>query len=237
MQSGPYLASLEKGKHTVHFRISVDSTNTSAAALVRLDVRENKGGAVLAHRDVAWNQFAAAGETEDFALAFANDAPGAPLEFRVFWNNASPAPALTLSDVSVDGFFNWTAANLDHDVGQLDGMNTWCADPARNRASGFLARGADLRGLSAGPHSATFELKVDNFNWDNSKVATMSVVDADTGNAVISRDMARSDFSTILYQSVVLKFNAVAGQRYDFRTFWHYAPRAPRLTERSVIVN
>ncbi len=236
MQSGPYLESLPKGIHTVHFRMTVDATNSSSVKLARLDVRENNSGTVLASRDVPWNQFIAAGEAHDFGLTFTNQAPGDPLEFRVFWNNASHAPALTLADVTVDGARNWTAVNLTHDVGQLDGMNSWCADPVRNHVSGFLSEGVNTSEISAGSHTATFELKVDNFNWDNSKVATVSVVDAGTGQVLVSRDVARGDFPNILYQNVVLKFDAAPGRRYDFRTFWHYAPQAPRLTQRSVIV-
>jgi hypothetical protein len=79
-------------------------------------------------------------------------------------------------------------------------------------------------------------LKVDNFNWDRSIVATVSVVEADTGEIRAMREVARNDFSTILYQSVVLKFTALSGRRYDFRTYWHYAPQAPRLTQRSIVV-
>jgi hypothetical protein len=235
MQSGPYLVSLPAGAHTVHFRMSVDAISPSATNLVCVDVRENAGGAVLAKRDVAWNWFAAAGESQDIALAFTNHRSG-PLEFRVFWNHAPGAPALTLSDVTVGGSHSWTAANLGHDLGQLDGLNAWCADPVRNRSSGFLTKGAIVRGLSKGAHAAVFELKVDNFNRDKSKVATVSVVDADTGETVAARDLARNAFSTTLYHNAVLNFKAGAGRRYEFRTFWHSAPHAPRLTQRSVIV-
>jgi hypothetical protein len=202
---------------------------------VRLDVRGGTNGVVLATREVAWNEFRAPGESQSFGLTFTN-AAGDPLEFRVFWNNVSNASALTLADVTVDEARAWTAANLAHEIGQLDGMNAWCADPVRNRASGFMTRGVNTRELPAGTHSATFELKVDNFNWDNATVATVSVVDVDTGEVRATREVARNDFRTALYQGVVLKFSAFAGRRYDFRTFWHYAPQAPRLTQRSVVV-
>ncbi len=236
MQTGPYLTSLPNSKHTVHFRLAVNATNNIAMALARLEVRGNSNATILASRDALWNQFAAVDELQDFSLIFTNGKSGAPLEFRVFWNNTSSAPALTLTDVTVDGYRNWTAANLSHDIGQLDGMNAWCADPLRNHASGFLTKGANTRELPAGPHSVIFELKVDNFNWDDSRVATVSVVDANGGRIIVSRDLSRSDFPTVLYQAIVLKFNAVADCRYDFQTFWHYGPHAPRLTQRSVIV-
>lgn len=134
------------------------------------------------------------------------------------------------------GSGDWTAVNPGHEVGQVDGKNAWCADPVRNSASGFLTKGVNARSLPAGSHEVAFELKVDNFDWDDSKVATLSVVDAKSEQIVASRDVARNEFPTTLYQSMILKFNAAAGRRYHFRTFWYFAPHAPRLTQRSVMV-
>lgn len=236
MQFGPYLESLSPGKHAVHFRLSVDATSRALDKLVHLDVEETRSGAVLAAKDVERRAFTEANESEDFELPFVNDKGSGPLEFRAFWNGVSNAPTLTLTDVTVDGARNWTAANLKHDVGQLDGANAWCADPLRNTVSGYLVKAADGRGLSAGNHEASFELKVDNFNWDDSQVATLLVINADTEQVIASKDVTRKDFSTTLYKGMVLKFNAAAARRYDFRTFWHYAPNAPRLTQRSLIV-
>jgi predicted alpha-1,6-mannanase (GH76 family) len=236
MQTGPYLASLPPGAHTVYFRMAVSAASRATTKLVRLDVRENDNGTVLASRDVAWSEFAAPSESQTFGLTFTNEIPGAPLEFRVFWNQASNAPALTLTDTATDVVHSWTAANTLHDIGQLDGLNAWCADPARNHTSGFLSHGINTREISAGEHTAVFELKVDNFNWDNSRVATVSVADSETGEILDTKDLARGNFHTTLYQSMTLKFQTKAGRNYDFRTFWHHASNAPRLTQRSVIV-
>jgi predicted alpha-1,6-mannanase (GH76 family) len=235
MQTGPYLTSLPPGAHTVYFRMAVDAIEQSITGLARLDVCESNG-TVLASREVAWNEFRAPNETQVFALAFTNQTPADPLEFRVFWKNPPNAPAMTLADTAVDVADTWTAANLSHDIGQLDGMNAWCADPARNHASGFLVRGINTRELPVGERSVVFELKVDNFNWDDAKVATVSVVDVKTGKVCATQDVRRSNFPTTSYQTEALNFKAEAGRQYDFQTFWHYAPHAPRLTLRSVIV-
>src|SRR6185312_4691253 len=157
-------------------------------------------------------------------------------EFRVFWNKAPDVPALTLSDTALDVSPSWSGANLLHDIGQLDGLNAWCADPARNHTGGLLSHGTNTREISAGQHIVAFELKVDNFGLDNMTVATVSVVDNNTGKILAMKDVARSDFRSILYQTITLEFRAETGTKYDFRTFWHYAPRAPRLTQRSVFV-
>jgi predicted alpha-1,6-mannanase (GH76 family) len=236
MQSGPYLASLPAGSHAVHFRMAVSEPSRAATKLVRLDVRENDGGTILATREIAWNQFLKANQLQEFELAFTTTTAKNPLEFRAYWNNAPGSPALTITDVTLGGHHAWTAANLDHDVGQLDGMNAWCADSIRNRAVGYLTRGPGTSELPAGNHRAVFELKVDNFVWDDAKVATLSVAETESGKVIASREVTRKEFRNTLYQPFELNFVAAAGKGYECRTYWHAVPLAPRLTQRSVMI-
>jgi hypothetical protein len=46
----------------------------------------------------------------------------------------------------------------------------------------------------------------------------------------------RDRFPDTLYDPFALNFQAAAGQTYEFRVFWYFAPRAPRLTQHSVMV-
>lgn len=236
MLSGPYIEFLPAGKHTVHFRMSLSEASSSRERLASLMVRDDQTGKTLAQRDVRGRDFSA-GEARDFALSFKNQTTGDPLEFQVKWNAVADAPELTLADVTVDGFQNWTAANLAHELGRLDVQGNWTANPLQDAASGWLARGPGASDLAASEHEARFELKVDNFNHDTETVATISVVDIDANATVATRDLKRSDFPNVLYQTFKLPFNAVAGHHYDFRTYWHRFAGAPRMTLRCVVVS
>jgi hypothetical protein len=236
MLNGPHVMYLPVGPHAVHFRAGVNRLTSSPTNLAQFSVVEENGGTTLATAAAPWNAFKQATVAQDFVLIFTNNSPANPLDFQVTWNNVAGAPSLTLTDVTIDGLANWTAANLTHNLGRLDGLNGWEADPVRDTGPGYLCLGPGVGGISPGDYSVGFELKVDNFNLDQSQVATISIVNTDTFVMLASANLTRNQFSNIMYQTFYLNFNAVAGAHYDFRTYWNYSANAPRLTERSVML-
>src|SRR5581483_7092915 len=237
MVYGPYISYLPLGTHIVHFRLSVNATNSSTANLVTLDVRETNNGNTLASRSIPWNAFTATNTAQDFTLTYTNTTPGDFVEFRVYWNNVSGAPTLTASDIVVDGgAYNWITNNLRHSIGRLDGLNAWEVDPIRDTHSDFLSWGPYTPELSPGNCTAYIELKVDNFNLDSSTVATIDVRDNDTGQVIASQNIPRNNFPNTLYQLFPLNFSTTGGHHYEFRVYWNYSASAPRLTERGVYI-
>ncbi len=235
-QTGPRVTYLAPGLHAVHFELAVANLNPASTSLGTIDVIDDNGSNILASAPIPWNAFTATNTPHDFALLFTNLVANDPLEFRVYWNNVAGAAPMTISDITVDGLLNFLGANLTHAIGKLDGLNSWQADLLSAASSGYLASGPNTAEIPTGDYTALFELKVDNFNYDNDVVATISVFDNDHNAVIASEDVTRAQFPNTLFQPFALNFNAVLGTHYSFRVYWYDFPNAPRVTLRSVLL-
>ncbi len=234
MQAGPYVSYIPPGTHELHVRLMVNETSTSEAALVTIDVFDVDAKQVLAALDVPWSRFVEPNVAEDFVLGYTH-AAGASVEYRVHWNAVPAAPRVTLSDVSLDGEYSLSAANLEHECGRLDISWHWSADRFRDAEPCYLTRGGNLR-LEDGEYVAHFELKVDDFAIDDQPVASVAVVNREEGKVIASLQVSRKDFPNIRYKTFALPFRAYSGYHYDFLTQWLSGSDAPRLTQRGVYV-
>jgi predicted alpha-1,6-mannanase (GH76 family) len=232
MLGGPYVAYLPAGAHTLHVRAKVDHTSMADTSLAAIEVYDGTASSVLATRELAWKEALEANVVQDFTLDFVSTADH-PLEFRVQWHAASGAPRFAISDLAIDGEQSFTATNLDHECGRLDGRWHWSADRFRDASACTMTRGPGVR-LAHGPYVANFELKVDEFAIDNAAIATISVVNVEENKTIASAQIARGDFKNVLFTTFALPFQSYEGYHYEFLTQWLAAPLAPRLTERGV---
>lgn len=89
-------------------------------------------------------------------------------------------------------------------------------------ANRYMAYGPYTQAVASGSRAATFRLQLDNVTADNNRILTIDVYDATTGKVLAKREIKRKDFSKALtYQDFNLNFNAVSGNKLEFRTFWH----------------
>lgn len=89
------------------------------------------------------------------------------------------------------------------------------------RVDNYGGASASSSNLSAGKHSVTFRLLVDNNSADNRKLLTVDVVDMATGfqkKFDITRRMFNSANS---YQEFTIDFDALPGQNLEFRVYSH----------------
>jgi hypothetical protein len=74
--------------------------------------------------------------------------------------------------------------------------------------------------LTAGKHTATFTLMVDNNSANNNRILTIDVYDSVTGKSIKKMDLTRKMFKAAKsYQDFTLEFDAKPGQKLEFRTF------------------
>ena len=230
MLESPNLAYLPPGRHALHVRASIGSAGTQGG-LFTIDVLDVTTQQPLASLDVSATQFAEPGVYRDFVLPYTQNSAQNPVQFRVRWNAAAGSPLVSLTDLSVDGETSLSAANLGHECGRFDGNLGWYVDRAVDQGPCALARGGQVQ-LDDGDYIADVELRVDDFALDGATLATVSVIDREENQLIVSADVKRSDFGSTAFRTFSLPFHAYRRDHYDVLTQWLAVQRAPRLVQR-----
>jgi predicted alpha-1,6-mannanase (GH76 family) len=151
--------------------------------------------------------------------------------------SSAMAAIATISEPQIPAssvFASWPAASMDHSVGRPCGLNAWSTGPAQTCVSGILASQKLPTELPAGTWTATFWLKVDNFNFDKQPVAAIAVIDSASGKILASKNISRNEFPNILYNPFHLTFKTAPGNRCNFQTAWRQFSGAPKTAELGV---
>ena len=107
-----------------------------------------------------------------------------------------------------------------HQIGRADG-DGWSVS-VLDTPNRYLSYGPYTRDIEEGTRTAKFRLMLDNVTADNLRILTIDVYDADTGRIIAIKPIHRREFgSPFVYQEFELHFEAIAGHRLEFRTFWH----------------
>ena len=123
--------------------------------------------------------------------------------------------------------------DLAHQVGRAE-ADGWSARVG-DKPEQYMSFGPYTTAVAPGPRTAVFRLMLDNVTADDSLVLKIEVYDSVSRNVLAVREISRRQFARPLtYQDFTLGFQASAGQRLEFRTFWYgrsYA-RQDRVTVR-----
>lgn len=116
----------------------------------------------------------------------------------------------------------FSAARLPHLIGRADG-DGWSANVASD-AAGFLQFGPYSTALLAGPHTASWELLVDNNTVANDVVVKLDVYDATANVVLATRTVTRREFAApFAYQRLLLPFrlsSGAVGHAIEARLYW-----------------
>ena len=88
MSYGPYTTAVAAGVRTATFRLMLDNVTADNAPVLKIDVYDAAGRAILAERQITRREFSQPLTHQDFSLTFPAS-PGQRLEFRTYWYGGS----------------------------------------------------------------------------------------------------------------------------------------------------
>ena len=114
------------------------------------------------------------------------------------------------------------SSEFNHQMGRAE-ADGWSARVGDEREK-YMCFGPYATEIGTGPRMATFQIMLDNVNFDDAKILTIDVVDARSGTVLAQHDLTRHSFTQAMtYQNFGLRFFANPGAKLEFRTLWHGA--------------
>ncbi|WP_437753664.1 M57 family metalloprotease [Sorangium sp. So ce1389] len=237
LQFGPYTTEITAGAHTAVWNLMIDNNTADNQEVVRVEVYDATTGTVLVSRDIRRGEWTSTFQYQSFSLPFMVDSArvGHQIELRAFWYRYAyiREQSVSLDPVCLPAQQTWSAQSLPHIIGRAD-ADGWSADVAQDPA-GYLQFGPYTTQVTAGVHTAIWNLMIDNNTADNQAIVKVDVYDATTGTVLASRNITRRKWtSAFQYQAFSLPFTmdtARAGHQIELRTFWY---RYAYIREQSV---
>jgi hypothetical protein len=118
------------------------------------------------------------------------------------------------------GNYCWHWDQLYHQIGRPDG-DSWSASVSLD-SPGYLSYGPYDDRFGQGKHQATFELWIDNNDFDNATVVTLDVVTNQGGTLLARRDVRRREFAYAgQWQLFTVAFLNPCFGDVEARIYWH----------------
>ncbi|MGK3988764.1 hypothetical protein WME99_37310 [Sorangium sp. So ce136] len=229
LQYGPYTTQVPAGAHTAVWNLMIDNNSYTNQPVARLDVVDaTTGGTVLSSRELRRQEWRSTYEHQAFTVPFTLDSSrvGHAIELRVLWYKTAYVRlhSVYLDPACLSAPKGWSAQSLPHIIGRADG-DGWSANVTQDPV-GSLQYGPYTTQVPAGPHSAIWNLMIDNNSANNDPVVFLDVVDSTTGGTVLgSRQLTRTEWtSPYQYQAFAVPFtldSSRVGHALEFRTLWH----------------
>jgi hypothetical protein len=220
---GPYTTLFKHGTYKASFKLRLDNVKADNLPIGSIEVYDSSSQQSLAKKDFHRQNFAAPMVFQDFDLTF-SVADSSVLEFRVFYYGYSylehaQTSVVQISDVAPTVFLANGPTSF-HRTGSATSATSWGAWV--ESPPDFLTFGPYTTLFKNGSYKASFKLRLDNVDADNSTVGFIDVYDSSASRILARKEFRRRDFaSPMTYQDFDLTFFVTDSSVLEFRVFYY----------------